>query len=296
VRDLIAQCLRHGPLDGANPTAIEGLSIYRRNAIVHPDNAVYGRCIFLVAQGRKQARVGDDAFVYDPDHYLVTSVPLPVVSEILEASHERPFLSVAIEFELDAVREIVGLVGDAPGAADPPQRGLASCPTTPSIHDVARRLIDLLDRRADIPVLGPSYLRELLYEVIKGPRGGFLRAAAMGQGHQRAITEVLAVVHADCTRAFSVGELAALAGMSESVFYEAFKSVTAVTPLQYIKRLRLQEAHRQLTQGLTNVSGAAYVVGYSSLSQFSREFTRVFGASPSAYLPHRDRTISSRLP
>lgn len=287
MRELAARCLAHGPEDGGNPTAIPGLSVYRRNATSEPGNAVYGRSIFLVTQGRKQARVGDDVFVYDPDHYLVTSVPLPVQSEILVASLERPFLSLAIDFELEAVREIMSRAGDVlvPCAAEPPQRGLASCPVTVPIRDIAGRLVDLLDRPEDIPVLAPLYLRELLYHVLKGPRGGFLRAVAMGHGQQRAIAEVLTAIHGDCTQTFTVAELATIAGMSESVFYEAFKSVTASTPTQYIKRLRLQEAHRQLTLGLNNVSGAAFGVGYNSLSQFSREFTRVFGANPSSYLP-----------
>jgi AraC-like DNA-binding protein len=287
VSDLAARCLAHGPLEGANPTAIEGLSIYRRDATSEPHDATYVRSIFLVAQGRKRARVGPDTFVYDPDRYLVTSVPLPVVSEILVASPERPFLSLAIDFEIDAVREIMSRAGDvlAATASEPPQRGLASCPVTEPLRDVAARLVGLLDRPDDVPVLGPLYLRELLYHVLKGPRGGFLRAVAMGRGHQRAIAEVLATIHADCTRPFTVAELAARVGMSESMFYEAFKSVTASTPIQYIKRLRLQESHRQLSLGLNNVSGAAYGVGYNSLSQFSREFTRMFGAQPSSYLP-----------
>lgn len=287
MRELARRCLAHGPLDGPNPTAVEGLSVYRRDATIEPTNAVYERSIFLVCQGRKQARVGDDRFVYDADNYLVTSVPLPVVTQILEASPERPFLSLAVHFELEVVREIMTLAGDvlAPSASEPPQRGLAACPVTDPIRAVATRLLDLLDHPEDASVLGPLYRRELLYQVLKGPRGGFLRAVAMGHGQQRAVAEVLATIHADCTQSFTVSELAGLAGMSESVFYEAFKSVTAATPVQYIKRLRLQEAHRQLTLGLNNVSGAAYGVGYNSLSQFSREFTRAFGANPSSYLP-----------
>lgn len=287
MRELVARCLAHGPADGANSTAIPGLSIYRRSATSEPVSAVYERSIFLVTQGRKQARVGDDFFVYDPDHYLVTSVPLPVVSQILVASEARPFLSLAIDVELAAVRELMSRAGDIldPRATEPPQRGLASCPVTAPIRDIAGRLIALLDQPRDISVLAPLYLRELLYHVLKGPRGGFLRAVAMGQGQQRAIGEVLAAIHGDCTRTFTVAELAAIAGMSDSVFYEAFKAVTASTPTQYIKRLRLQDAHRQITLGLSNVSEAAYGVGYKSLSQFSREFTRVFGASPSSYLP-----------
>ncbi len=287
MHDLVARCLFHGPRGGVNPTAIGGLSIYRRDATSQPTSAVYEPSLFLVVQGRKQARVGDDVFVYDPENYLVTSVPLPVVSEILVASVERPFLSLAMHFDLEAIRSILAEAGDAvaPRTHEPPQRGLAACPLTPAIGDIAARLVALLDRPQDVAVLSPLYRRELLYEVLKGPQGGFLRAVATGDGQQRAVSNVLATLHADCTQAFAVAELAAMAGMSESVFYEAFKSVTAATPIQYIKRLRLQEAHRQLTLGLNNVSGAAYEVGYSSLSQFTREFTRVFGANPSTYLP-----------
>ena len=283
---LVQQCLAHGPRDGANPTAIEGLTIYRRDDTAAPVAAVYERSIILVMQGRKRARVGDDAFVYDPDNYLVTSVPLPVASEILVASRRRPFLSLAIRFELEAVREIMAHAGDvlAPSTAEPPQRGLVASPVTASIRDIAARLLGLLDRPQDIPVLAPLYLRELLYRALEGPRGGFLRAVAMGHGQQQAIADVLTTIHADCTQTFAVADLAASAGMSASVFYEAFKAVTASSPVQYIKRLRLQEAHRQLSLGLSNVSGAAYGVGYNSLSQFTREFTRVFGANPSAVL------------
>ena len=274
-------------MEGVNPTAIPGLAVFRQDATSGPVNAVYQRSVFLVVQGRKQTRVGDDVFVYDPDHYLVTSVPLPVVSEIREASPKQPFLSLAIDLELEDVREIMTRAGDAlaPSASEAPERGLAASPVTDPIRGCAARLLDLLDAPDDIPVLAPLVLRELLYFVVKGPRGGSLRAIAMGHGQQRAIGEVLATIHADCARSFAVPDLAGLAGMSESVFYEAFKAVTAETPLQYIKRLRLQEAHRQLSLGLTNVSGAAYAVGYQSLSQFSREFSRVFGASPSSLVP-----------
>lgn len=286
MRELAARCLPHAPREGPNPTAIPLLAVYRQSAAPPPRGAVYEPGVFLVTQGRKETRVGDEAFVYDPDHYLVTSVPLPVVSQILEASPARPFLSLALRIELETVREIMTHAGDtlAPSHNEPPQRGLAACPVTPPIRAVASRLLDLLDTPEDVPALAPLYLRELLYFVLKGPQGGFLRAAAMGDGRERAISGVLTAIHADCRQSFTVPQLSAMAGMSESVFYEAFKSVTAATPLQYIKRLRLQEAHRQLSLGLNNVSGAAYGVGYNSVSQFSREFTRVFGANPQRVL------------
>ena len=278
--------MAHGHLDGANPTAIDGLTIYRRDDTAEPISAVYERSIILVMQGRKRARVGDDTFVYDPENYLVTSVPMPVASEILLASRRRPFLSLAIRFDLESVREIMAHAADvlAPSAIEAPQRGLVASPVTTQIRDIASRLLGLLDQPHDIPVLAPLYLRELLYRALEGPRGGFLRAVALGHGQQQAIADVLTTIHADCTQTFAVAELASFAGMSETVFYEAFKAVTASSPIQYIKRLRLQEAHRQLSLGLSNVSGAAYGVGYNSLSQFTREFTRVFGTNPSAVL------------
>jgi len=287
MRALLEQCLARGPRPGVNATPVAGLSIFRVDELAGPLSAVYEPSIFMVVQGRKRARVGREDFVYDPEHYLVTSVPLPVVSEILEASPQRPFVSLAIDVELETVREIMSLAPDAfpPSSGEPPQRGLAACAVTPSIVQIAERLGGLFEHPRSAPVLGPLYLRELLFRVLEGPRGGFLRAVAMGRGQQRAIGDVLTSIHADCARPVAVGELAAMAGMSESVFYEAFKSVTASTPTQYIKRLRLQEAHRRLCLGLGNVSGVAHGVGYNSLSQFTREFTRVFGANPSAYLP-----------
>lgn len=281
-----ATCLAHAPVDGANQTAVPDLWVYRRDRPA-TENTVYGCGIILVAQGRKQARMGEEVFVYDRDHYLVTAVPLPVVSEILIASPERPFLSLFVSFGLEDVREIVARAGSAlpPIAPAPPQRGLAACPMTGAVMAVAHRLLGLLEQPEDIAVLAPMLRCELLYYVLKGPQGGLLRALAMGHSQQRAVADVLTAIHADCSRTFTVAELAAMAAMSESVFFEAFKAVTATTPLQYIKRLRLQEAHRLITWGATNVSGAAQRVGYNSLPQFSREFTRLFGANPSELLP-----------
>ena len=284
---LAARCLAHAPLDGANPTPIPGVSVYRRDQVTEPGSAVYAPCLFLVVQGRKQAEVGDDTYVYDADRYLVSAVPLPVVSRILVAEPAQPFLSLAVKLDLDVVRELLAVAADvlAPSAPGPPLRGLAACPVTAPIRDVTARLVGLLDRPDDVVVLGPLYVRELLYRVLAGPQGGFIRAAVLGHGPHRAIADVLTTIHADCAQAFAVPELAQLAAMSESAFYEAFRSVTGSSPKRYIQRLRLQEAHRQLTLGLTNVSGAAYAVGYNSHSQFSREFTRAFGVNPRECLP-----------
>jgi AraC-like DNA-binding protein len=152
---------------------------------------------------------------------------------------------------------------------------------TPDLRAVAHRIVRLLDEPDDIPVLAPLLQRELLYHVLRGPQGAFVRALAVGSARHRSIDGVLRALHADCSQPVAVAELARRAGMSETTFYEAFRTVTGASPLQYVKRLRLLEAHRRLAHGLENVSGAAASVGYTSLSQFSREFTRMFGESPS---------------
>jgi AraC-like DNA-binding protein len=279
-------CSRWAPNDGANPTALPGVAVYRRDFGTGPEHGIYTRRLFIVAQGRKSAMVGDDIFVYDPENYLVISVPLPVVSEIMDASSEVPFLSVAIEFSIESVRDVLLRGAKLLQSLEPPklQRGLAVSNVEPRMKLATLRLLSLLDAPEDIEVLAEPCIQEILYYVLKGPQGGFLRAMAMGDGHQRLIADVLMQIHDDCTQDFNVPELAAQARMSETVFYEAFRSVTASTPIQYIKRLRLLQAHRQLVMDGMNVSEAAFSVGYNSTSQFSREFKRVFGASPSHYV------------
>jgi AraC-like DNA-binding protein len=280
---LAARCRRHAPDPGLNRTAIDGVGIYRVDHPQPPTNAVYGRGIFLVASGRKRTVAGADAFEYDPDHYLVTSVPLPVVSEVLEACPERPFLALTLALDVDEARELLltspALQGSPPPG--PPERGLAAAPLPARMRDAALRLATLLDEPADIPALAPLIRREILYYVLQGPQGAFVRALALGAARHRSMDDVLRAIHLDCARPVAVPDLARRAGMSETTFFEAFRTVTGATPLQYVKRLRLLEAHRRIAHGLDSVSGAAASVGYQSHSQFSREFTRMFGVNPS---------------
>lgn len=280
---LAARCRRHAPALGLNPTAIEGVGIYRVDLPQPPTNAMYGRGIFVVASGRKRTVAGGEAFEYDPDNYLVTSVPLPVVSEILEASPARPFLALTLALDVDEARELILTTAgrhDAPPPG-PPERGLAAAALPQRMRNAAVRLAALLDEPADIPALAPLIRREILYYVLQGPQGAFVRALALGAARHRSMDEVLRDIHLDCARPVVVPDLARRAGMSETTFFEAFRTVTGATPLQYVKRLRLLEAHRRIAHGLDSVSGAAASVGYHSPSQFSREFTRLFGVNPS---------------
>lgn len=275
---------RHAPEEGHHHTALDGLILFRRDSAFVVGNIIYTPSICVVLQGRKVAKVGGESLFYDADNYLVTSVPLPVVAEILGAGPEAPFLSLVFELDLATVRRVLYEGRGVFEAYPPPevQRGLAVSAVTSGLRGATQRLLGLLDRPEDVPVLAPLVIQEIIYEVLKGPQGGFLRALAQGHGQERVISDVLTSIHADPTQAFHIPSMAAEVGMSESVFYEAFKTVTSASPLQYIKRLRLMEAYRRLTSGWGNVSEAAYEVGYNSPSQFSREFKRLFGVPPSA--------------
>lgn len=279
---LAALAARHAPAEGANFTALPEVALYRRSLPSKKGPAVYTRSVFLVAQGRKQAQVGEQIFTYDPSHYLVTAVPLPVASQVLEASPEQPFLSVRLEPSMELIRELLSAGQERFAALPPgqPQRGLAASAVSPPLLGALRRLLELLDS-PDLDVLGPLVLREITYRVLIGPQGGFLRALALGHGREAAISAVLLRLHGDCASDWQVPDLAAEAGMSETVFYEAFRAVTGSSPLQYIKRLRLLTARHQLRVRPEPVSQVAYRVGYRSPSQFSREFKRLFGVPPS---------------
>lgn len=288
-------CRRHARDVGANPTAIDGVGVYRVDHPTPPTHAVYTPAVFVVATGRKRTVVGRRSYEYDPDHYLVTAVPLPVVSEILQASPTEPFLALTLTLDLADARELVALSpAPPPSAPEPPERGLAAVEVPPRLREAALRLVQLLDHPDDLPALARPARREVLYHVLRGPQGGFVRALAQSSARHQSLDAVLRSLHADCSRPVAVPDLARRAGMSESSFFEAFKRVTGVSPLQYVKRLRLVEARRRLAHGLQNVSGAAESVGYASLSQFSREFTRMFGENPSRVAPGADPVSAAR--
>lgn len=265
---------------GAFQTPVEDVVLFRRDAPSLVGNTLYKPAVFVVLQGAKQATIGPDVLIYDEDHYLVISVPSPVVSEITRASSSAPFLSLKFELDIELLRALLVQVEHQTDETSP-QRGLVCSPMTDALKDATRRLIRLFWAPEDAQVLGALYKREILYHILKGPQGDFLRSLVLGQGKQYEISTVLMALHKDCAQSFTVAQLAATVNMSESVFYEAFKAVTASSPMQYVKRLRLLEAHRKLSLGLANVSEVAYEVGYNSTSQFSREFKRFYGHTPS---------------
>lgn len=267
--------------DGIHPTAIANLTLARMSTTNEPMPTVYEPCVCVMAQGRKRVLLGDEAYVYDPATYVVAAVDLPVTGSVIEATPERPYLGFALRL---APQEIASLLLQAnlPPPATAPARGLYLARTDRELLDALLRLLRLLDAPGDIPALAPLAEREILYRLLKSEEGWRLRQVATAHSHSKRIARSIEWLKANYAEPLRVPDLAARASMSASSFHEHFRAVTAMSPLQYQKHLRLQEARRLLLAEASDAATAGHRVGYESPSQFSREYSRMFGASPAA--------------
>ena len=262
-------------------TAIPGLSLFRRDEPTGPITGMYEPSVCLVAQGAKRVLLGDDTYVYDASHYLITSVHLPTVVQIIEASREKPYLGLRLKLDQ---REISQLMVDSnlpPPRAQQSSRGMATGEVTLPLLTAFQRLIDLLAEQQDIAILAPIIQREIIYRLLVGAQGERLRqiASAGSQSHQ--IARAIDWLKGNFSQPLSIDDLAAQVRMSSSTFHHHFRSMTALSPLQFQKQLRLQEARRLMLAEHLDAATAAFQVGYESPSQFSREYNRLFGAPPS---------------
>ncbi len=279
VADLTALIARHLPASGMIATALPRLSLFRADAPSAPLPAVYEASVCLIAQGAKRVSLGDQVVFYDAAHHLVVSVDVPLVGHVVGASREAPYLCCKIDFDLGVLTDLV-LAGGKDGPAVPTSI-LAACPSDPELVDAACRLVGLLDQPGDAAVLAPLAEREILHRLLQGPCGAAMRRMAAGDSHLARVARAAARIRQRLDTPLRVAELAEVAGMSPSSFHQHFKAIMRLTPLEYQKQLRLQEARRlMLGQGI-GASGAAFAVGYESPSQFSREYARLFGAPPS---------------
>ena len=261
-------------------TAIPGLSLYRRDAPTQPTSSMQEPSICLIAQGAKRVLLGDDTYVFDVHHFLITSVDLPTVVQIIQASREKPYLSLLLQLDQ---REMAQLMVDShlpPPRAQQSSRGMAIGEVTLPLLSACQRLIDLLAAPQDIPILAPLIQREIIYRLLVGDQGARLRqiASAGSQSHQ--IAQAIEWLKRHYTLPLRIEDLAAQVHMSPSTFHHHFRALTAMSPLQYQKWLRLNEARRLMLTERLDAATAAFEVGYESPSQFSREYSRVFGAPP----------------
>ena len=273
----IARLTEQGEL---HTSAVPGLSLFRREEPTEPFTGIYEPSVCLVAQGAKRVRLGDDIFVYDAHHYLITSVHLPTVVQIIEASPEKPYLGLRLMLDQ---REISQLMVDSnlpPPRGQQSSRGMATGEVTLPLLTAIQRLIDLLAEQQDIPILAPIIQREIIYRLLVGDQGERLRQIASAGSQSNQIARVIDWLKGNFTQPLSIDNLAAQARMSSSTFHHHFRSMTALSPLQFQKQLRLQEARRLMLAERMDAANAAFQVGYESPSQFSREYNRMFGAPP----------------
>lgn len=261
-------------------TEIPGLTLHRRTAPTDPCPATYEASVILIAQGRKRVDLGRNTFFYDASRYLLTSVDLPIVSRVIEASEAAPCLALALKLEMPVVRELLSReeieVAEAP--SDSP--AMATGETTAELLGAFCRLMDLLDTPQDIPFLSGLTEREIIYRILRGPEGARLRAIATLGDQSHRTARAIGWIRANYAKPLRVEDLAEIAGMGVSTLHHHFRAMTTMSPLQYQKQLRLQAARgRMLMDGL-DAASAAFEVGYESASQFNREYNRLFGQPP----------------
>jgi AraC-like DNA-binding protein len=273
----IASC---ATTEGEFRTAIPGLFLYRRSAPTPCYRATYEPSFTVFAQGRKRVNLGGTEYICDGTSFLLSSIDVPVESQILEASEAVPMLSMHLRLDMPTVREVLSR-DDLPEPEPSSQRrGLAVGRTTVGLLDACIRLINLLDAPEDIPFLSHLLQREIVYRILRTPQADRLRAIATSGDLSQRTTRAIAWLRANFSRPLRMDELASVSRMGVSTLHHQFRALTAMSPLQYQKQLRLQSARQRMLMDGIDASSAAFEVGYESVSQFSREYSRLFGQPP----------------
>jgi AraC-like DNA-binding protein len=279
--DLARIIEHHTGMDGIYETEIPSLFLIRQSAgNTEPRYRVYKPSLCIVIQGVKQVSYGMECFRYGPEDYLITSVDLPVTGRIIEASSENPYLAIKLEFTPSQILEVLNDAGIPSGSKEDAKRGMFISRLELSLLDAVIRLVRLLDNPKDIPVLVPLFTKEVLYRILQGEHGGTLEQIVIEGSSTYQIGNVIQQIINNYDKSLKIKELAEIANMSVSSLHRHFKEVTAMSPIQFQKQLRLQEARRLLLSEATDATDVAYRVGYESPSQFSREYSRIFGFPP----------------
>ena len=266
--------------DGMHETAIPELKLHRYSHPTEPAHFLYAPAVYVVVQGRKEVALGDETYVYDRSQYLAVSIELPVVAAVAEASPEEPYLCMTLEVDPRELAALIVEMGSQIPRDDHDGRALYVSPLNASLLDGFLRLVRLLDTPDDIAVVAPLILREIDFRLLHSEQFGRLAQIALGEGRLRHVSAAIAWIKQHYAEPMQVDELARQVYMSPSALHHHFKAATAMSPLQYQKRLRLQEARRLLLSEGRSAEAVAYQVGYASASQFSREYARLFGRPP----------------
>lgn len=277
--ELADRIARLAPEDGMHPTAIPQLYLVRISSPQPCSPVLYEPRLGIIAQGSKLVMLSGDTYRCDPLHYLVVSMTLPVIGQVIEATPEKPYLSLRLDIDLD---ELSALMLDAEPPAHNIDRGMYVARADTSLLDASLRLMRLLENPRDLRVLAPASLREIFYRLLIGDLGHRLRDLATAGSRSNRIVRAVAHLRERYQQPLSIEELADALHMSTSSLHHQFKAATSMSPLQFQKQLRLHEARRLMLMEGLEANTAAHRVGYESPSQFSREYKRLFGAPPRA--------------
>ncbi|NIC04998.1 AraC family transcriptional regulator [Billgrantia bachuensis] len=292
---VLAYTSRHANSCGMALTPVPGLRMMCLEAPSGELHSVYKPLICLVLQGAKRLIVGSEARVFSTGQSILVSADMPVIGRIVQASRYEPYLAIAVELEMATLRELTAHLGSPRPQPPSGMPTLFTVDTEAALLDCASRLMHLLDRPEAAPLLSPGIMRELHYWLLSGPHRSALRTLADPDSHASRLAAAIAILRAEYRTRVSVERLAAEAGMSLSSFHKHFKHMTSLTPGQYQKRLRLVEARRLMLDEGYSASNAAFEVGYESVSQFTREYGRLFQAPPKRDVL-RTRRPTERLP
>lgn len=266
--------------DGGHETAIPELTLWRFSHPTEPAPVLQQPAVYVVVQGRKRVIVGGEEYVYDPSQYLAVSLELPAVGHVIEATPDAPYLCLTLRVDARELAALLVETGRPTPRDDHDGRALFVSALEAPLLEGLLRLVRLLDTPHDIPVLAPLVRRELHYRLLQGDQQGRLAEIAIGDGRLRRVAGAIAWIKAHYTEPLQVEDLAKRVHMSPSALHAHFSAAAGVSPIQYQKQLRLQEARSRLIAGATSAEAVAYEVGYASASQFSREYARVFGEPP----------------
>ena len=279
--DRLAELItRYAPEDGVHQTTVSRLVLIRASHPNEPLHTLHKPALCIVAQGKKRVFVGDETVVYDRNEYLIVAVSLPVVGQIIEAEPSKPYLCLRLDFDPAVLGEVMTDLNFDIAPDEKIGSGLMLSPATPELLSAAVRLAELLFSPRDVGYLAPLAERELLYRLFTGAQGEKMQEIAHADSHLQRINRAISWLKDHYREPFRIDDLAAAARMSPSALHQHFKAVTSLSPLQYQKRLRLQEARRLMVGLATGATDAGLSVGYDNPSQFSREYRRLFGEPP----------------
>lgn len=278
--ELVNKVAAHAPREGLNQTAVPGLLLSRRSVPSVCNSSTYEPGLILFFQGKKRINIGKVTYMCGDSSLLLTSVDMPVVSQVVDATESKPMLALILRLEMTIVRELLNKHDFEVPEESSDALGMSVGKASEELLSACSRLLDLLDTPADVPILGDLIEREIIYRVLRSPQGNHLRAIATAGDQTNRVAKAASWLKENYAKPLRVEELASVARMGISTFHNHFRSLTAMSPIQYQKQIRLNVAREKMLNGGIDAATAAFEVGYESASQFNREYSRFFGQTP----------------